>query len=571
MSADKPPGKLAQLPDILAGERRLILLRLIGNGLGQAIAGLAGALVLRQIFDHQLFGAASMRGGGQLWGLGAVLCVAALVTALLRWQERVDAERLGQGYARDIRQHLFDYLSRASSRQLQRRRQGGLVLRFVGDMTALRHWASLGLARLWVAGMMTLGVVAGLVYLSPRLAAIVGGVLMLGTIATWASGGAMERRVRAARRRQGQLASNINEKLARLPVIQAFGQRQNESRAIARQSRRLVRAMVSRARIAGMMVGIAALTASLASIGVVLGAALPGSGVSRGTVLAAITLVSLLVTPLNQLGRIAELWRSVKLSREKLAQVLHLGPPISNAPQARGLRAGPGRIRFDSVSVDGALQPFSALAEGGQRIVVTGAHGSGKSTLLSLVPRLIEPDHGRVLIEGRDISLLTLGSLRRAVAMVSADLPLLRGSLAMNLRYRKPDASDRELQRVLALCEVSDIIARLPRGIDSVLSETAANLSYGERRRLMWARALLGEPRILLLDDVDANMDPDSQQLLGRILAQFRGTVLMATQQPDLFAAHDAIWHLPTIPDADMLARSPPLPPGHTLPRAESA
>lgn len=536
---------MVDLPDILAGKRRLTLLRLIGNGLGQALAGLGGALALRQVFDHHMFGKQQT---AALWEVGLVLCVAALVGALLKWQERVDSERLGQGYARDIRLQLFDHLSRVSPRQLQRRRQGGLVLHFVGDMTALRQWASRGLARLWVAGMMALGVVAGLLYLNPRLAAIVVGILALGTCATWATGAAMEHRVRAARRRQGQLASNINEKLAHLPVIQAFGQRQNESRSIALQSRRLVQAMVSRARVAGLVMGIAALTASLASIGVVLGGALLGGSASPGTVLAAITLVSLLATPLHQLGRIAELWRAARLSREKLRRVLQLGSPIVNAPAPRHLRPGPGRIRFENVSVDGALQAFSAIAEGGERVVVTGAHGSGKSTLLALVPRLIEPDHGRIVIDGRDISLLTLGSLRRAVSMVSSDLPLLRGSLDMNLRYRKPGASPSELQRMLTLCEVSDIVARLPRGLDTMLSEAAANLSYGERRRLMWARALLGDPRILLLDDVDTSLDPDSRQLLAGILRQYSGTVLMATQQPDLFGLHDAVWSLPSVP-----------------------
>lgn len=536
---------MATLPDLLSGGRRGILLRLIANGLGQALAGFGVALTMRQVLDHRLYGQASAQSAGVLWRLAGILAIAALAGALLKWLERVDSERLGQGYARDVRLHLFDHLSRVSPRHLQRWRQGGLVLRFVGDMTALRNWASRGIARLWVAGMMMLGVVAGLTYLSLRMATVVVLVLALGAAATWASGASLDRRVRAARRRQGQLAANINEKLARLPVIQMFGQRRKESRRIAQQSGRLQRAMVARSRIAGLSIFIAALTASAASIGVVLIGATDGAA-SQGTVLAAITLVALMTSPLNQLGRIAELWRSATMSREKLQQAMQLGPTIVNAPGARKLRAGgAGRVRFDGVVVNGALHAFSALAEGGQRVLVTGANGSGKSTLLALVPRMVEPDQGRVLIDGRDVARVTLGSLRRAVAMVANDLPLLRGDLRMNLSYRIPDAGDDEVRRVLRLCELDELVARLPRGLDTMLSESAANLSVGERRRLMWARALLGNPRVLLLDDIDANLDLDSQRLFKQVLDDYRGTVLMTAQQPDLFVTPDAIWRLP--------------------------
>lgn len=303
--------------------------------------------------------------------------------------------------------------------------------------------------------------------------------------------------------------------------------------------------MVARSRIAGLSIFIAALTASAASIGVVLVGATDGAA-SQGTVLAAITLVALMTSPLHQLGRIAELWRSATMSREKMQQAMQLGPTIVNAPGARKLRAGgSGRVRFDGVVVSGALHAFSALAEGGQRILVTGANGSGKSTLLALVPRMVEPDQGRVLIDGRDVARVTLGSLRRAVAMVANDLPLLRGDLRMNLSYRIPDAGDDEVRRVLRLCELDELVARLPRGLDTMLSESAANLSVGERRRLMWARALLGNPRVLLLDDIDANLDLDSQRLFKQVLDDYRGTVLMTAQHSDLFVVPDAIWRLP--------------------------
>lgn len=546
---------MGQLPDILAGRRHRVLLRLIANGIGQALAGLSAALVMRQVFDRHFFGQSSSQASTHLWAMAAVLGSAALVGALLRWLERVDAEKLGQGYARDIRAHLFDHLSRVPPRQLQQRRQGVLVLRFVGDMTALRNWASRGLARLWVAGMMALGVLAGLALLDATLAAVVVTTLGLGVAATWTVNASLDQRVRLARRRQGQLAANINEKLARLAVVQAFGRRSDESRKIAQQSRRLQRAMVSRARMAGVSIAIAAMTGSLASMGVLLVGAAPG-GASRGTVVAAITLVGLLITPLHQLGRIAELWRSAMLSHEKLEQVLALGTPVVNAVDAVKLSPrGAAQVRFESVAVDGALEALSATAEAGQRILVIGPHGSGKSTLLSLVPRLVEPVSGQVLIDGIDVAQLSLGSLRRAVAMATDDLPLLRGTLRANLCYRKPDASDSEMRHILHLCGLEKLAARLPHGFSTMLSESAANLSQVERRRLMWARALMGSPRVLLLDDVDANLDGESQQHLGLLLQEYRGTVLMTAQQSVAFLSPDAVWRLPPAPEPQPASR----------------
>lgn len=537
------------LPAILAGRRRRILLRLIANGIGQALAGLAAALAMRQVFDRHFGDQAAPPDSVSLAVLGAALASAAVAAALLRWLERVDSEKLGQAYARDIRACLFDHLSRVPARQLQQRRQGGLVLRFVSDMTALRNWASRGLARLWVGGVMALGVLTGLAYLDRALAAVVATTIGFGVAATWATHAALDQRVRMARRRQGSLAANINEKLARLAVVQAFGRRSDESRRIAQQSRRLQRAMVSRARIAGLSIAIAALTGSLASLGVLLVGA-SSSGASRGTVVAAIALVGLLITPLHQLGRIAELWRSASLSREKLEQVLDSGTPLVNAPNPVKLSArGAASVHFESVSVDGALEPLTATAEPEQRILITGPHASGKSTLLLLVPRLAEPTAGRVDIDGVDIARISLGSLRRAVSMATDDLPLLRGTLRANLCYRKPGASASEVRRTLGLCGLDQLVARLPHGIDTMLSESAANLSQGERRRLMWARALMGDPRVLLLDDVDANLDADTQQQLARLLREYRGTVLMTAQQPLAHVSPDAIWTLTAVPE----------------------
>lgn len=532
------------LPRLLEGERRRILFAIIGNGLAQSATGFGAAMLARLLVDSH-FGA-SGPAAISLASAGTLLILAAMMEAVLRWRERVDAERLGQGYVTEIRAMLFDHLSRVPARRLQRRGQGSLLLRLVSDMTALRLWVSRGIARLWVAGMMGIGVLAGLAYLSPLLAGTVATVLVAGALATTALGARVDHRVRVARRQQGRLAAAINETLVHLGVVQAHGRRHDESRRISRCASRLQRAMVSRASLAGLLRAISGFTATSAGVAVLwVGVAASDThAMTRGTLLAALMLVALLATPLLQLGRIAELWRAARISREKLDEVLALQPLIRNPPQPRRLARGPAGVEFRGVVVEGALERFSATAEAGQRIAVSGPHGSGKSTLLALVPRLVEPDEGRILVGGRDVADLTLGTLRRAVAIVSPELPFLRGRLGMNLRYRKPDASADELHRALVLAGAEEIVAGLPLGLETRLSAGAGNLSYGERRRLMWARALLGNPRVLLLDDADANLDDDSRRTLLRMLAEFDGTVVVAAQQPALFGELDAVWTL---------------------------
>jgi ABC-type bacteriocin/lantibiotic exporter with double-glycine peptidase domain len=128
--------------------------------------------------------------------------------------------------------------------------------------------------------------------------------------------------------------------------------------------------------------------------------------------------------------------------------------------------------------------------------------------------------------------------------MAGADLPLLRGSIARNLAYRKSDASQEELDEIARLCGVDTVLARLPAGIATRVREGGQGLSAGERGRLLLARALVGAPRVLLLDEIENSLDAEARVILGRVLADFPGTILVATHDPEIIACCDAVWHL---------------------------
>lgn len=533
-------------PPIVKGRRASLLARLIANGIVQAAIMVGTALLVKSVFDHFMKPAGVEAPPAGLGLYVAGFAAAALMLAALRMLERVDSERLGQDYTHEVRVGLFQHLGDLSPRLLQQRSRGGVLLRFVGDLTALKQWVSQGLARLTVAGVTTLGTVAALAFINVELALLVGIALAAGGVAVLALGGWLQKEVRDVRQRRARLAGNVNEKIATLGVIQVHGQLERECRRVERQSGRLMTAMINRAKAVGAMRAVIELTTGLASAGaLLLGAVLVGAGqATPGTVVAAMSVVGLLVPALRDLGRVQEFWQGALVAWEKIDDFLALPSEMKEVASAPRLTAGPGRLEFAEVNVAGAIDGFSAVAEAGQRIAIVGPNGAGKSTLLALAARLVAPDAGRVLLDGQDIGRLGVDSLRREVGVVSRDLPLLRGTVDRNLRYRWPEAPDEDLARVRTLCGIDELLAELPEGGESRVTEDGSNLSLGQRQRLALARALLGDPRLLLLDEVDANLDPRAGAVLQRILREYPGTLVMASHRLDWVAMADRVWHV---------------------------
>jgi ABC-type multidrug transport system fused ATPase/permease subunit len=536
---------MQHLPKLLAQHRFWLFCRLVVNGLAQAGALIATAWLIKITFDAFITPNGQAPTASLVWCAGG-LAGAALAIALLRMLELVDAEKLGQDYTHEIRVELFKHMCQLSPRLLQQRSRGGIILRFIGDLNALKQWVSLGVARLTVASVTTLVTLSILATVNVDLAILVGIALALGAVASFSLGVWLRNAVREARRQRARLAANVSEKIAALSVVQTFGQSHREKRRVDRQSEQLMHAMVKRARYVGGFRGIVELTAAAASSGVLLlGTVLVvRNEITAGTVVAAMSIVGLLLPALRDLGRVQEYWHTAQVSKEKIYDFISL-PPMNEAhPETKPLAAGPGQLVFQNIQLANGVNNFSASVQPGGVVAVVGPSGAGKSTLLSLAARVIAPDSGHVFIDGQDIATVSNESLRLAVGMMTPDLPLLRGSIERNLRYRYPKASSEALQHAIKLCHVEEIINKLPHGLKTRVSEDGINLSLGQRQRIGLARALLGEPRILLLDEVDANLDLASASVLRRILAEYPGTVLLVTHRLDWVRLADQIWHL---------------------------
>jgi ABC-type multidrug transport system fused ATPase/permease subunit len=518
---------------------------LIAVGLLQAFGHVATVLLVRYLVDHGLhehrYAAAA-----PLLLPAAALGACALLDGWLELVERVRAEQLGQEYVREVRGALFTHMHRLAPRTLRSLSQGGLLLRFLGDMTPLRQWLSLGVARIAVACTVLPIGLAALAFLSWQIAAGVAAVFACGALGLAAFGRHVRRSTRDVRRKRARLATNVNERLAAAGVAVVHHQGRRERRRLRRQGGALLRAAIARARALGRLRASSRITGGLATLcALLIGIQLVGThDATPGMVVAAMAFTHLLVPRLDDLASVLGYWHGARVARERLQ--VFLDQPVLGAAAGNGRRraAGRGELRFDGVFVEGALAGVDATAAAGGVTAILGPNGSGKSTLLALAAGLLDPDRGRVLLDGEDLTTLRRRDVRRAIGMVAPELPLLRGSLRRNLTYRNPSVQQDEFDRVCALCGVDEIVARLPRGLDTRLREGGAGLSLGERQRVALARALMGTPDVLLLDEIDANLDTQALGALERVLAHFPGTVLLATHDARLAQAADAVWRL---------------------------
>lgn len=533
-----------RLPKITASRmRRWFLVRLVANGIAQAGLTIAVALLVREAFSLLTPGAADL--SSRLSATMAALVATAALMGWLRRLEHVDADRLGQGYVHRVRVRLFRHLTHVPRRTLERLGQGAVLLRFVGDLTALQMWTSRGVARLVVGGPMlalslvVLAVIEPAIGLSVTSAVIVAGCLGLSL------GPRLKETSRNARRQRARLASRLNDRIGNLGVVDAFDQNDREVRNVSRLSNHLRRAMIERAVAVGAMRAISEATAVITqatalAVGIL---AVVAGGSGPESVVAAMVVAGLLTPRLKALGRVYEYALNASVARGKLEAFLALPRRRRRGREIADLQTVPCVLSLDTVSLAPALNEVSVDVSPGQRIALVGPNGSGKTSLLLMMAGLQKPDAGQVRLAGTDLRRLAPSDVRQIFALSGPDFPLLRGSLNMNLTYGATVVDPVERSRLFSLCGIDDISAQLG-GTHARIFDGAANLSAGERARISLCRALMRQPRILLLDEADANLDPRSIEIIEEVLANFDGTIVYATHSLRLLNRADWAWHL---------------------------
>ncbi|MDH4306430.1 MAG: ABC transporter ATP-binding protein/permease [Acidimicrobiia bacterium] len=522
---------------------RPFLAAVVALSLLQAASLVAILLIVRSLMDDIGSGGravASLRPLGLLLGASIVVNVAA------RFGEFWFAENMGYAVVRDLRMRMYGHLQSMSPRQIQGRARGGLLLRFTGDLSMLRTWISRGIGRGISASATVAAGIAVIAVIDGRMALGLAGVLILGTGLAFMLGPKLRRITKWVRKKRSLLTSNIDEQVHALSVVQVFGRLHGEFGRLSRQNDSMTRSLYRTSTVRGGLLAVGTTTGWL-GVGVVLWVGLLQVEAGRVTVGALATAVLAsrhLAGSARRMATSFDYWQRAQVSRRKIVEFMNSSGRPFVEDDRPGMKVGRGRIELRGVSLSGAFHGIDATVEGGRVVAIMGPSGAGKSSLLSVIAGLEEPSGGEVIIDGQPMGEHSLASRFRRIGMVSPDLPLMRGTIARNIAYRHKRADRSEIDRIVTLCQLDRLITDLPGGLRFWVYEGGRNLSVGERQRIALARAMLGNPPILLLDEPTTGLDPDSRHAVRQAISRHQGTILLVTHDPEEAQMADEIWWL---------------------------
>ena len=526
---------MSAMPKLLEDDRKRGILTIIALALGQAVSTGVAAFATRDVF------AAFRDATSDLPAVAlALIAASGLVIALMRYRERVVAEQVGQDYVATLRVKLFQHLAHLSASDIRNRRNGALSLRFVGDLSAVRNWVSLGFTRLVSSLIVLPSATLALFVLNPRLGAAAAVPISLGILAMAVIGPRLGPAHRRLRSRRARLAADMSERVPHAPELRLLGRVKTETSHIIKRTENLIDAALERARGTALLRAIPDAVSGIAAACVFLAALTNGANGAEAA--GALAAVGLMIQPLRDLAGVWDRHRAWTVAREKCENLLSV-PRL--ALQAEGdaeeLATDPQSLSFKQVRA-GNLSPIDAIAAPGRKIAIVGPNGSGKSTLLSLAAGLERPTSGQVLLGERQTIALSTSERRRLVTYIGTRSPILAGSLRRALTMgSNAEHDDDTILRCAQSYGLGAAVERLG-GLSGKVAEAGRNLSAGEIRRVLLTRAALSSTGLLLLDEPDDALDTDGMALVEKLVLDTSATTVLVTHNLELAAKMDEVW-----------------------------
>ena len=454
-----------------------------------------------------------------LLAVGALLVLVGLAAVFDYWATRL-LSSTGLRLANDLRETLFAHLQGLSLRFHGEHRVGDLAARITGDIDRIQDMLVSALAVLLPNALLVLGMFTVMVVLDPIFTLLALLVTPVMALVIYRATVALKAASRRGRKADGQVAATATESLAAIHLVQAFAMEGAQQDRFGSVNHLSLEAGLETVRLQARFSPVVEVTSAL-STGLVLwfGAHRVLQGrISLGVLLVFLSYLGSLYKPVKALSKLSTLVSKGSAATERVVALLDEIPQVTSAPGARKLPALRGAITLDDVSFDYGREPVlhavQLAIEPGETMALVGPTGAGKSTIASLVPRLVDPVTGRVLVDGIDVRSVVLASLRSQVSMVLQDTILLHGTLRDNIAAGRPGASAGDVERAGRLALVDEFAGRLPDGLDTVIGERGANLSGGQRQRVAIARAVLRDCPILVLDEPTSALDAASEELL---------------------------------------------------------
>lgn len=475
----------------------------------------------------------------QIYIMGALMLALVIIHTLCNTFVDYQGHMMGALMESDMRRELFEHYQKLSFRFYDEQKTGQLMTRITNDSFALSELFHHGPEDIVISLLNFTGAFIILININAKLAIIIFLFLPVMAVYAWYFNKKMKRAMRQSKDRIGDINTQIEDTLSGIRVVQSFTNEAIERDKFAYENARFVESRRNEYKseayfFEGMMVFTQLLSIAVIVFG---GVAIVNNTLDLADLLTFLLYIGILIEPIKRFSNFTRLYQEGITGFERFMEVLEIEPDIQDAAAAVELTHVRGKVEFKEVSFkykkdnDYVLRNICMSITAGEYVALVGASGVGKTTLCSLIPRFYEINEGQILLDGKNIRDIRLGSLRRNIGLVHQDVYLFAGTIAANIRYGKPEATQAEIIAAAHKANAHEFIMKLPNGYDTDIGQRGVKLSGGQKQRLSIARVFLKNPPVLIFDEATSALDNESEKAIQESLEKLtheRTTLVIA-------------------------------------------